>query len=101
MVFLAIPTPSFVRFATLVNNTNATIAVRISSIDGVRHKERKIMAGQKWKFLYFSGDNDGRAAIASIFEGKNLSSGASFSRQIELPISKEGPTIVFTEDWFH
>lgn len=101
LIFLAIPLPSFVRKASFHNHTQATIAIQVFSSDGERYKQAKLTPGGTWNFVYFAGDKNGREAISAKLEITNLSSGASLKRQIDLPITSNGPTINVSEDWFN
>jgi hypothetical protein len=100
VVFLAIPMPSFQRSLVLTNQLPTGIEILCKTGDGKREKTVRLSPGEQLKFVYFSGDHDGRATIPVSVEVKNLTDGRTTKRQLDLPTGTQPPGIGVSEEWF-
>ena len=59
-----------------------------------------LVSGGRWEFIYFVGENNGRRSIPANLEIKNLSTGATIKRQLDLPINAPSPILEIEPEWF-
>lgn len=100
VVILAIPTPSFQRYVSIANKLPVNIEIQCETGDGRREKTVRLSPGEKLKFVYFSGDHDGRTTIPVWIEAKSLTDGRTAKRQLELPTGAQTLDMAVSEEWF-
>jgi hypothetical protein len=74
--------------------------VRFESPEGKKQKHVQLSPSESAKFIYFTGDNDGRVSIPVTITVSNRSSGAVVKREFALPIAKAGPQLDVSVEWF-
>ena len=99
-VALGIPTPSFRRSVSVHNTLTVPIFLRFTAVAGARQKEMILAPNAKWVFTYFAGDHGKEETIPVRLEVEDRSSRATVSRMFALPVSRPGPEITISTNWF-
>ena len=97
---LAAPIASFQRVLVIQDATDGDLFVQVRHrADSRRHKEKRLLPGKSWRFVYFTGDSGRITNIPVTIQVTRVKDQSTKSIDFDLPVATNPPPLTVHGDW--